>query len=636
MNVSAADHDGPTRPRLLYLAWGFPPAAKSCTFRMLATANAFVAAGWEVTVLTLTEDLWRREQGIDVSLRELVDPRIDVRRIPLERVDLETNIRLYPQDRAEDPPGWLKRYRAGDRETFPELVFGRWHDQLIEACRELAREQDFDLLLTSATPYTFFAPALDLFRRTGLPYVVDYRDAWAIDIIRDRPGFAADSPEAVFESELLAHATEAWFVNEPIRAGYRQIYPEHADRFHIVRNGSDVAVGTDRIPLRLPDAEAGLTFGYLGTVTFDARRMQAILDGWRLARTHSPVLARSVLEFRGHFGTGSARGATVPANMIAAAGGDGVRYEGPVAKAATADVYARWDVLVLALVGGRYVTSGKVFDYISTGLPVLSIHEWDHAAVEILADYPLWTRNDGVAAEDIAEAFVDAADLALSASVEQHRQARRYAERFERYAQIEPAVARLTERFAAGLAPHPPTAAVTVESPASAEPIDLSAERVALVYTTAPSAAVQAAVTRLRSHGARITLIGSPLPEADDIALGVDRHIPVRKAVSTRSEIDGRSPRRYSPAWARLVADNLVRKKALPKIIAARGSAFGWWLAIRRDGDAIAALRDATLLCALNDEAIYTVWEASRVNAFAPAISGIGPLLDHVGLALPD
>ena len=64
---------GATRPHLLYLAWGFPPAAKSCTYRMLATANSFIEAGWDVTVLTLTEEVWRREQGIDPSLRDLID-----------------------------------------------------------------------------------------------------------------------------------------------------------------------------------------------------------------------------------------------------------------------------------------------------------------------------------------------------------------------------------------------------------------------------------------------------------------------------------------------------------------------------------------------------------------------------------
>lgn len=632
---------GPDRPHLLYLAWGFPPAAKSCTYRMLATANSFVEAGWDVTVLTLTEDAWRREQGIDVSLRSLIDPRIRVIRVPLTRVDLETDIRLYTEDRAEHPAGWLKGYRKGDRDTFPELVFGRWHDELIATCRDLADETHFDLLLTSATPYTFFAPALDLFQRQGLPYVVDYRDAWAVDIIKDRSAFAPDSPEGEFEADLLEHATEAWFVNAPIRDAYRELYPDAADKFQIVRNGSDVALGTDRIPLREPDPAQGLTFGYLGTVTFDARRMGAILEGWRLARENNELLRRSTLEFRGHFGTGAARGVTTQAAMITAAEPHGVRYGGAVEKAATAGVYAGWDVLVLALVGGRFVTSGKVFDYISTGLPVLSIHDWDHAAVEILGDYPLWIRNDGVEAEDIAEAFEAAARTALEASQEDRLAARRYADRFERYAQIRPAVDRLTALIAPGTEPRPEVSGKTEPSDQTAVPArssmpDLRGERVTLVYSLPPRPVAVDAITLLRSHGAEISLLGPALAEDNPVAAAVDRHVVVDRVLRGRSTVNGRPVRRFSPGWLRLVGGNVLRKRVLSKVIAKRGIPFGWWLSVQRDPEAMAELRDATMLTALDDGAVYTVWRAARLNVTAPAISGIGPLLDHTELAFRD
>jgi hypothetical protein len=434
-------------PHLLYLAWGFPPAAKSCAYRMLATANSFAGKGWDVTVVTLAHDAWLREHGLDESLLALVDERIEVVRLPLYRDDLDTDIRSYSRLRAQRPKEWLKWHRRGDQRQFPELVFGRWRKQLVSAARAVHEHKPVDLVLASASPYTFFAPALDLSEKHGVPFVLDYRDAWAIDIIGDRPAFEPDSRKGRIERALMDRAHEAWFVNTPIRDSYADLYRQDASKLQVVRNGSDLAVGTSMIPLRQPDPAEGLTFGYLGTVSFTPAFTRALCVGWRLARERDPVVAASRLEFRGHVGAGSARGASGHVRVIAEFAEDCVSYQGPVAKGDTAGVYASWDALVLALVGGRYVTSGKVYDYVSTGLPVMSAHEPAHAAAEILDGYPLWVRNNGLKAEHLAQAFVETAQMAVHATAEDRQKARRHASQFERYEQIEPAVLRLTEHF---------------------------------------------------------------------------------------------------------------------------------------------------------------------------------------------
>ena len=435
-------------PHLLYLAWGYPPAAKSCAYRMLATANSFARKGWDVTVVTLTRDTWLREHGLDESLLALVDERIEVVRLPLYRDDLDTDIRSYSRLRAQRPKQWLKQLRRGDQRQFPELVFGRWRDQLVAAAHEVHERKPVDLVLASASPYTFFAPALDLNEMHDVPFILDYRDAWAIDIIGDKVAFEPRSRKGRLERRMMDRAREAWFVNSPIRDSYAELYPQDAAKLHVVRNGSDLAVGTSAIPLRRPDPGQGLVFGYLGTVSFTPDFTRNLCQGWRLAGERDALVAGSRLEFRGHIGAGAARGASGHVRVLAEFADDGVSYQGPVAKGDTASVYASWDALLLALVGGRYVTSGKVYDYVSTGLPVMSAHEPAHAATEILDGYPLWVRNEGLTAEDLARAFIQTAHLAVDATTEDRLASRRHAGQFERYAQIEPAVLRLTDQFA--------------------------------------------------------------------------------------------------------------------------------------------------------------------------------------------
>ena len=61
------------RPHAVYLAIGFPPAAKSCAYRMRETANQLCAAGWDVTVVTVCRRAWDDDSGLDLSLLDAVD-----------------------------------------------------------------------------------------------------------------------------------------------------------------------------------------------------------------------------------------------------------------------------------------------------------------------------------------------------------------------------------------------------------------------------------------------------------------------------------------------------------------------------------------------------------------------------------
>ncbi len=627
-----------TRPHLLYLAWGFPPAAKSCVYRKLATANSFARAGWDVTVVTLTEDAWIREHGVDRSLLALVDPRIRVVRLPLSREDIETDIRRYSEDRALRPRTWLKRHYRQNVDHFPEATFGGWRDELVASVRRIYDERPADLLLTSGVPYTFFAPALDLYERNGLPYVLDYRDAWAIDILRDRPAFQPDSPAGLFEARLIAHATEAWFVNGAIRDAYAGLYPDSAQQFHIVRNGSDVAIGTDKIRMRQPGPDEPLTFGYLGTVSFSADLTRAVCEGWRIAREANDVLRGSRLEFRGHMGIGAYRGASAQAVAIAEYAKHGVSYGGPVAKADTAAVYEAWDALLLVLPGGRYVTSGKVYDYVSTGLPIMSVHGWDHAAAEILSDYPLWVRNDGVEAEDVAEAFLQATKMVQCATVEDRLTARKHAEQFERYAQLRPAVERLTSQFAPGLNHIEPVGDL---APKTGEDIHLEApapgphakgERVVLALTARPSGAVRRSIELLRDSGAHVGLIGPDSVLDGGLHDLADEVIRLQRATAPVKVGPSGPLTKFTPKWASIVARNLGRRHIVGPYLRVVGPSAGWWLSARRSPTAVKALKEATVLASLDDSATYLIWNASRMNRRAPALAGIGATLEELGL----
>ncbi|WP_431875827.1 glycosyl transferase [Micromonospora marina] len=436
-------HSG-KRPHAIYLAIGFPPAAKSSAYRLRETANQFVAQGWDVTVITIFQQAWEREYGLDHTLSEKVDPRVRVVELPLIREDLETDIRAFSEERSLDPAGWIKRLRKREQQAFPEPVFGGWRYELEKAVLRLHREHPADLLLASCAPYVNLAATWKLWEEHKVPYAVDFRDGWSLDVIGGGEAFTRDSVSGRWESKVLEQALAVWCVNDPIAGFYQERYPHLAERVHVVRNGYDEDSLPD-ISGRSPDPMAGLTFGYLGSVNFSPAFLESVLEAWRIARRDDPLLARSRFEVRGHIGAGAAREANRHMDLLKEAAVDGVSFGGPVPKAELAATYGSWDALVLMLVGGRFVTSGKVYEFMASGLPVLSAHDVDHDASNVLAGHPLWTGAVGLDPHRLAGSFVEAGRLALKATDADRAAARELARRFARPAVLAPAVRRLTE-----------------------------------------------------------------------------------------------------------------------------------------------------------------------------------------------
>jgi glycosyltransferase involved in cell wall biosynthesis len=436
------------RPHLIYIAIGFPPAAKSSAYRMRETANQFINAGWDVTVLTIAQESWERDSGIDLTLLDQVDPRVRIVELPLAREDLETDIRLFDETRAIDPRSWTGKLMARQKEAFPEPNFGDWRGDLEQAVLSIHAEHRADLLLATCVPYVNLAAAWKLWEQDRVPYAVDFRDGWSIDVIDGVEAFSPDSDEAVWEKRILDHALSLWVVNDPIAEHYRRRYPAFADRVHVVRNGYDADSSPGRA--HSPDPESGLVFGYLGTVNFTVQHLETVLNAWKAAREREPLLANARFEVRGHIGNGANREANGHAEMLKKAAGDGVSFGGPATKAEVAAIYARWDAMVLILIGGRYVTSGKVYEYMATGLPIVSAHVVEHDASNVLAGHPLWTGAVGLDEARLADSFVKAAHMAVETDDETHAEAMTHADQFTRESLMRVAVTNLVDSVFAG------------------------------------------------------------------------------------------------------------------------------------------------------------------------------------------
>lgn len=420
------------RPHLLYTAWGFPPSRAGGVYRALATVNAFAERGWDVTVLTTPRETFLSSTGGDEALERRIHPGVRVERLPVSTPAFSSDIAAWSRSRARHPELWVAADWRNDLVRFPERAYGRWRPTLEDAARRVHADHPVSLAVGTANPHVDFLSGWTLHRDAGIPYVMDYRDAWRLDVFSGRTVHSERSRVARWERRLQDAAAEIWFVNDPIAQWHAQRNGGARRRMHVVANGFDEY----ELPLRVPVREqrgGGLRFGYIGTVSENVP-MRELLAGWRTAKERSALMSGAELiihGYLGHFGSSGSAG-----DALAEAAKDGVQFAGPVSKATIGGVYKDFDALVLALGTGRYVTSGKVYEYAATGIPVVSVHDPQNAATQVLQGSPAWDATASLSTDDIATALIATATRARSQTPAERADAQAWGRQFERGEQL--------------------------------------------------------------------------------------------------------------------------------------------------------------------------------------------------------
>lgn len=419
------------RPRLLLIAAFYPPSRASGVFRPLAMGNYFAEQGWDVTVLTVQEEFFDRVTASrDDSLMSAIHPDVDVVRVPMPIQHLERDLRHFGPLRANFPRLHSKIYRR--LQVFDR--YSPWLPRVVAEGVRRHRRERFDAVVATGNPWTSFAAAAALHRTTGVPYVLDYRDSWTLNQFSQQPAFPPGHAAYTWEPRLLRRAAGIVFVNQGMLDWHADRYPHLADRMFVLENGFDadlLAVDT----YRQVSPDEPLRFGYLGTLT-DQYDNRVFWNGWKLAQ-QDPRMAGATANIYGHvgfFGTVAASQARgLPDASVTHA-----MYHGPVAKKDVARTYRELDALLFLVPDSPFVTSGKTYEYMATGKPVVAVHTPDSAAGGPLRDYPLRATVAEMTPEAVRDALLEGARLARTATRADHDAAVDHARLYDRRALLAP------------------------------------------------------------------------------------------------------------------------------------------------------------------------------------------------------
>lgn len=378
--------------------------------------------------------------GTDQTLEAQIHPSITIERVSFTAGAYQVDIRTWSRWRAYAPELW-NGYRARkDLGSFPEPGYGSWRGPIEDAAVRIHNANPVDLTIGTANPHVDFMPGDRLFRESGVPYVMDYRDAWQLNVFSGKRLSAKGGAVDRIESLLLEHATEIWFVNEPIRSWHAEQHPQLSDKMHVVANGYDQTFAQFGTEIR-SGRESGLVFGYIGTISGQVP-MRELFEGWVAARKRSTLLAASRIELYGYLDHSGIPNEKI-LELLTEYRDQGIAYRGPVGRAEIAATYHSFDGLLLVLGTGKYVTSGKVFEYTATGLPLASIHDPGNAATTVLDASPVWRGIPDLSVNAVADALLDLAAAAKSQTATERRQAQNWAEQYERSRQLKPRISSL-------------------------------------------------------------------------------------------------------------------------------------------------------------------------------------------------
>lgn len=351
--------------KVLVVAYYFPPMGLSGVQRTLKFVKYLKNFGWEPTVLTVTPTAY---YALDYGmLREVSDNKI--RTVRTNSLD---PTRLFESGKpVKMPHEKLRNFLSGVSQAIfvPDNKIG-WRHEAIKAGRKLLREEEYNVIFSTAPPYTCHLIGATLSKEFKIPLVLDFRDAWV-----DNPLHFYITPfhkilHQKMEKRVLKTSNRIITINRRIKELMLRRY-----RFLTYNDIAIISQGYDPEDFRLErksklPSSTRMRFSYSGTF-YRNRTPKYFLRALSEAIKENPGMKDEIEAlFIGTFRKENLA-------MIEAQGlTDVVKVFGYLDHKSTVRYLMASDVLWLTIGNGKgedQVSTGKLFEYIGTRKPIIGL-----------------------------------------------------------------------------------------------------------------------------------------------------------------------------------------------------------------------------------------------------------------------
>ncbi|MHC4697671.1 MAG: glycosyltransferase family 4 protein [Planctomycetota bacterium] len=395
------------RPHWLCIAYAFPPINRSGTHRTLAFVRHLDRLGWDATVLTVEP----KDEPVDNSLMQQVPESAGILRAPwidlIERgkklcrmnparvdTDRPASSRRSPIENPRRPastdngavrsPPWLTKEFVSRLLITPDSRTG-WIWPAVKMGMRHIRRRRPDVVYSTSPYMSAHLIALILSRRTGMPWVADFRDPWRDNPFCE-PGFAVlERWDAWLEKMVLRRATHVVCSTPTMAARLCERLPLIADKCSTILNGFDPGLLDTVEPVRNTPSDTFL-ITHAGQF-YGPRSPNTLFSALRRALDQSPELAgRMQIAL---IGQREYDGRDLHQLAVEAGVGDDVKVLGQKSHAETIAYLAGSDALMLvgsSGVGSDLQVPNKLFEYLAIRKPIIATLPAHSPAVDIIKD----------------------------------------------------------------------------------------------------------------------------------------------------------------------------------------------------------------------------------------------------------
>jgi glycosyltransferase involved in cell wall biosynthesis len=367
--------------KVLIVTYYWPPSGGAGVQRWLKFAKYLPEYGWEPIILTVDPE-YAAYPATDTSLEKEVQKSTKV-----YRTKATDWFRIYSSDKARIPSaGFANSIDNTLKEKISRFIRGNffipdprrgWNKFAFKKAIELIRELNIGVVVTTSPPHSTQLIGLRLKRKfNDIKWIADLRDPWT-DIYYYEHFYPTSISRAIdsqYEKKVLKNADRILTVGPSLKSSLTLKYEGIEKKTDIITNGFD-EMDFDGIKAIDPSL---FTITYVGTLS-SKYPIVGLLDALvEIKKSHLNFLLRFV--------------GTVPENMKQIINSripsDSIEFVPYSIHNEAIAFMMKSSMLLLIIpenVNNRNIITGKIFEYIASGKPVLCLGPEDGDAAAILS-----------------------------------------------------------------------------------------------------------------------------------------------------------------------------------------------------------------------------------------------------------